>query len=124
MLRPHSVESPRCSAATDLNFADKLPQLFPARGEAMKPMFKDTPATQPTAFRNSSPQDGYLILAARALGLDAGPMSGFDNAAVDEAFFNGTSIRSNFPCSLGYGSGEGIFPRNPRLLFGEAGWFA
>jgi 3-hydroxypropanoate dehydrogenase len=108
----------------DLDFADRLPQLFPAMGEMMKPMFKNTPMTEPTAFRNSSLQGAYLILAARALGLDAGPMSGFDHKMVDSAFFAGTSIKSNFICALGYGSGEKIFPRNPRLSFEEAGRFA
>ena len=108
----------------DLDFADRLPQLFPAAGEMMMKIFKDTPATEPTAFRNSSLQGAYLILAARALGLDTGPMSGFDNAGVDAAFFDGTRIKSNFICSLGHGNDDGLFPRNPRLSFEEAGWFA
>jgi 3-hydroxypropanoate dehydrogenase len=69
-------------------------------------------------------QGGYLILAARALGLDCGPMSGFDNAAVDQAFFAGTEIRSNFICSLGYGKAESLFPRSPRLPFEEITHFA
>ncbi|HJP68855.1 MAG TPA: malonic semialdehyde reductase [Sphingomicrobium sp.] len=110
--------------AYDLDFADRMPQLFPARGEAMKTVFKGTEITEPTAFRNSSLQAAYLILAARALGLDAGPMSGFDHQAVDQVFFAGTAIRSNLICSLGYGSGKNIFPRNPRLSFEEAGRFA
>lgn len=108
----------------DLDFADRLPQLFPARGEMMKGLFKNTPMTEPTAFRNGSLQGAYLILAARALGLDAGPMSGFSNAGVDAAFFAGTNIRSNFICCIGHGSEEGLFPRNPRLAFDEAGRFA
>lgn len=108
----------------DLDFAEQLPKLFPARGEAMKPMFKDPAAAEPMAFRNSTLQGAYLILAARALGLDAGPMSGFNNAGVDEAFFAGTAIKSNFICSLGYGSDENLFPRNPRLSFEEAGRLA
>lgn len=108
----------------DLDFADRLPQLFPARGEMMKGLFKNTPMTEPTAFRNGSLQGAYLILAARALGLDAGPMSGFSNAGVDAAFFAGTNIKSNFICCLGYGSKEGLFPRNPRLAFEDAGRFA
>ena len=108
----------------DLDFAEQLPQLFPARGEAMKPMFKNSPAAEPMAFRNGTLQGAYLILAARALGLDAGPMSGFNNAGVDEAFFAGTSIKSNFICSLGYGSDENLFPRNPRLSFEDAGRLA
>lgn len=108
----------------DLDFADRLPELFPARGEMMKPLFKNTPMTEPTAFRNGSLQGAYLIMAARALGLDAGPMSGFNAAGVDAAFFAGTNIRSNFLCCIGYGSTEGLFPRNPRLSFEDAGRFA
>ena len=108
----------------DLDFADKLDQLYSTGAAMMKGYFKDTPATEPTAFRNSSLQGAYLILAARALGLDAGPMSGFDNAKVDEAFFPDTRIKSNFICSLGYGNDEGLFPRLPRLAFEEAGRFA
>lgn len=108
----------------DLDFADRLPELFPAKGKKMKETFRDPALAQPTAFRNSSLQGGYLILAARALGLDTGPMSGFDNARVDAEFFPGTNIKSNFMCSLGYGSDEHLFPRNPRLSFDEAGKFA
>jgi 3-hydroxypropanoate dehydrogenase len=77
-----------------------------------------------TGFRNSSLQGAYLIIAARALGLDCGPMSGFDNSAVDREFYSGTNIRSNFICSLGCGNPASLFPRNPRLTFEEAGWFA
>jgi 3-hydroxypropanoate dehydrogenase len=108
----------------DLDFADRLPQLFPARGQMMQEIFRDAALAQTTAFRNSSLQGGYLILAARALGLDTGPMSGFDNARVDAEFFAGTRIKSNFICGLGYGSDENLFARNPRLSFDEAGKFA
>jgi 3-hydroxypropanoate dehydrogenase len=109
----------------DLDFGEHMPKLFPARGEAMKTMFASSPEMAETvAFRNGSLQGAYLILAARALGLDCGPMSGFDNATVDQAFFAGTRIRSNFICSLGYGTDEKLFPRNPRLTFDEAGRFA
>ena len=108
----------------DLDFAQRLPQLFPARGEVMQELFRDEVLAQTTAFRNSSIQGGYLILAARALGLDAGPMSGFDNERVDSEFFARTHIKSNFICSLGYGSDEHLYPRNPRLSFDEAGMFA
>ena len=108
----------------DLDFADRLPQLFPARGQMMQELFRDGALAQTTAFRNSSIQGGYLILAARALGLDTGPMSGFDNERVDAEFFAGTRIKSNFICSLGYGSDENLFARNPRLSFDEAGKFA
>jgi 3-hydroxypropanoate dehydrogenase len=72
-----------------------------------------------TAFRNGTLQGPYLILAARALGLDTGPMSGFDNAGVDRDFFAGTNIKSNFLCNLGYGDGEKLFPRLPRFDFDE-----
>lgn len=108
----------------DLDFAEQLPRLFPARGEKMKEIFRDERLAQSTAFRNSSLQGGYLILAARALGLDTGPMSGFDNERVDTEFFAGTRIKSNFLCSIGYGSEENLFARNPRLSFEEAGTFA
>jgi 3-hydroxypropanoate dehydrogenase len=107
----------------DVDFAEQLPKLFPARGQKMKELFQDADLAQTTAFRNGSLQGGYLILAARALGLDAGPMSGFDNKAVDAEFFAGTTIKSNFLCSIGYGSDENLFPRNPRLTFEEAGRF-
>ncbi len=107
----------------DVDFAEQLPKLFPARGQKMKELFQDADLAQTTAFRNGSLQGGYLILAARALGLDTGPMSGFDNKAVDAEFFAGTTIKSNFLCSIGYGSDENLFPRNPRLTFEEAGRF-
>jgi 3-hydroxypropanoate dehydrogenase len=109
----------------DLNFAASLPQLFPSKGEAMKRNFESNPPlAQVNAFRNGTLQGAYLMLAARALGLDCGPMSGFNNEGVDAAFFAGTSIKSNFICSLGYGSDKNLFPRNPRLSFEEAGRFA
>jgi 3-hydroxypropanoate dehydrogenase len=109
----------------DMDFAEVIPKLFPARGEALRDMFRaNEPFSQATAFRNGSLQGAYLILAARALGLDCGPMSGFNNEAVDQEFFAGTQIKSNFLCSFGYGSDENLFPRNPRLSFEEAGRFA
>lgn len=108
----------------DLDFPEMMPKLFPARGEMMRQMFKQPGVAEVTAMRNGSLQGAYLILAARALGLDCGPMSGFDNAAVDKAFFDGTQIKSNFICSLGYGKPESVWPRNPRLSFDEAGRFA
>ena len=108
----------------DLDFPALLPKLFPARGEAMQKMFSQPALAEATAMRNGTLQGAYLIMAARALGLDCGPMSGFNNAAVDEAFFAGTRIQSNFICSLGHGKPESIFPRNPRLTFEEAGRFA
>jgi 3-hydroxypropanoate dehydrogenase len=108
----------------ELGFAREFPTLFPARAEMMQQVFSNSQLAQITAFRNSSLQGAYLILAARALGLDCGPMSGFDNAAVDRVFFAGTSINSNFICSLGYGSEHNLFPRNARLGFEAANGFA
>jgi 3-hydroxypropanoate dehydrogenase len=108
----------------DLDFAEQLPRLFPARGKEMQAYYSDPSVAQTTAFRNGSLQGGYLILAARALGLDCGPMSGFNNEAVDSEFFPNTRIRSNFICSIGRGSNENLFPRNPRLSFEETGRFA
>jgi 3-hydroxypropanoate dehydrogenase len=108
----------------DLDFAEQLPKLFPARGKDMQAYYSDPLVAQTTAFRNSSLQGAYLIVAARALGMDCGPMSGFRNEAVDSEFFPNTRIKSNFICSIGYGSNENLFPRNPRLTFEEAGRFA
>ncbi len=103
----------------DLDFADKIPALFPHRPEA-KDWFKNPDFAATTAFRNGTLQGAYLIVAARALGLDCGPMSGFDNAKVDEEFFSGTRIKSNFLCNLGYGDASQLMPRNPRLRFDDA----
>jgi 3-hydroxypropanoate dehydrogenase len=104
----------------DVHFYEKLPQLFPHVDA--KAWFKDLPenALEYMALRNGSLQGGYFILAARALGLDCGPMSGFDNAKVDAAFFAGTTVKSNFLCNLGYGDTTRLHPRNPRLGFEEA----
>ena len=104
----------------DLEFYEALPRLFPARGAAMKGMFSNPAFAEATAFRNSSLQGAYLIVAARALGLDCGPMSGFDNAKVDAAFFQGSAIKSNFLCNLGYGDPARLRPRAPRLAFDAA----
>lgn len=103
----------------DLDFAETLPKLFPHEPTA-KHWFSAPGVAETTAFRNSTLQGAYLILAARALGLDTGPMSGFDNAAVDEAFFPGGRVKSNFIVSIGYGTDENLFPRSPRLDFDEA----
>jgi 3-hydroxypropanoate dehydrogenase len=105
--------------AHDEDFHEKLPYLFP---HADAKAWFDGPreSRREVAFRNGSLQGAYLILAARALGLDAGPMSGFDNAKVDDAFFAGTAIKSNFLVNLGYGDPAGLFPRSPRLSFDEA----
>ena len=108
----------------DLAFPETMSKLFPARGEAMRQTFLKPGLAEVTAMRNGSLQGAYLIAAARALGLDCGPMSGFDNAGVDQAFFSGTKILSNFICSVGYGKVGTPHPRNPRLTFEESGWFA
>ena len=110
----------------DLDFFEQMPKLVPGpSGLSYRDRFKADPeAAQITAFRNGSLQGGYLILATRALGLDCGPMSGFDNAAVDAEFFAGTRVKSNFICIIGYGTDENLQPRRPRLDFGEACRFA
>jgi 3-hydroxypropanoate dehydrogenase len=109
--------------AYDEAFFEKLPQLFP-HGNA-KSWFTSSPdLAHQTAFRNSSMQAAYLILAARAVGLDTGPMSGFNNEMVDQAFFAGTTIRSNLLVNIGYGDPSGNFDRLPRLSFEEAATFA
>jgi len=106
--------------AHDTAFYEQLPKLFPHRPNAGD-LFRDRPAlAEETCFRNSSLQGGYFILAARMLGLDCGPLSGFDAAAVNALFFEGTSLRVNFLCCLGYGDPAGLFPRSPRLEFDEA----
>ena len=103
----------------DMAFYEKLPQLFPPKPDASLMFSGNRALADVTAFRNSSLQGGYLIMAARGMGLDTGPMSGFDNAAVDAEFFAGTSVKSNFICALGHGTDES-FPRLPRLSFEEA----
>jgi 3-hydroxypropanoate dehydrogenase len=109
----------------DLGFSDSLPKLVsPERVPVVQGMLKTPGLTESMAMRNGSLQGAYLILAARALGLDCWPMSGFDNAGVDREFFAGTRIQSNFLCSLGYANPELVHPRGPRLTFGEAGRFA
>jgi len=108
----------------DLDFANELPKLLPHNAEVMQKYFAAPDVAEVTAKRNGTLQGAYLIVAARALGLDCGPMSGFDNAGVDKAFFSGTRIESNFICSIGYGDAASVFPRNPRLSFEEAGRWA
>jgi 3-hydroxypropanoate dehydrogenase len=103
----------------DLDFPELIPKLFPHNPGA-KDWFQDPVARETAAFRNGTLQGAYLMLAARALGLDCGPMSGFSNAAVDKAFFVGTNIKSNFICSIGRGTDENMFGRSPRLTFEEA----
>ena len=104
--------------AYDLAFHEELPRLFP-HVDARSWFAGKPDHLQVTAFRNGTLQGAYLILAARALGLDCGPMSGFDNAKVDAAFFAGTTIRSNFLVNLGYGNRSKVHKRNPRLAFEE-----
>ncbi len=138
-LAPGNVEKTMTApviviVAYDLHFYDKLPKLFP-HNPAMRNLFAANPALiEVTARRNSSLQGAYLLLAARALGLDCGPMSGFDNAKLDEEFFGAGKecegcdqeffpaghVKSNFLCNLGYGDPSKLFPRSPRLLFKEA----
>jgi 3-hydroxypropanoate dehydrogenase len=125
MNRPKILAAPvTVIIGDDLDFPETMPQLFPARGDMLRKYFQQPGLAESTAFRNGTLQGAYLIMAARALGLDCGPMSGFDNAAVDLAYFTGTRIQSNFLCCLGYGKPGTPFPRNPRLEFDAAGRFA
>ena len=124
LLAPTNIEKTMTAPAVaivgyDLDFPEHLPRLFPHNPGA-KDWFNDPAHRQTTAFRNGSLQGGYLIVAARALGLDCGPMSGFSNEGVDREFFAGTNVKSNFICALGYGDPSGLFERNPRLTFDEA----
>jgi len=106
--------------AYDLEFYNHLPRNFPNNPNAKSLFEGKTEHVERTALRNGSLQGAYLIIAARALGLGAGPMSGFDNAKVDAAFFPEGKCKSNFLCNIGYGDPTKIFPRNPRLSFDEA----
>ncbi len=123
-LAPNNVEKTMAAPVTvivayDTEFYENLPKLFPHTDA--RSWFAGNPALiQSTAFRNGSLQGGYLILAARALGLDCGPMSGFDNAKLDAAFFPDGKVKSNFLINLGYGDPAKVRPRGPRLTFGEA----
>jgi 3-hydroxypropanoate dehydrogenase len=122
-LLPNNVD--KCMTAPvitiigyDLDFSDHMGKLFPHMDVA--PMYKgNSDMNFATAFRNSSLQGAYLMVVARALGLDCGPMSGFNNELVDEQFFSGTNIKSNFLCCLGYGDPSKIFFRLPRFDFDE-----
>ena len=119
--RAKTMEAPVTAiVATDHEFYEQLPRLFP-HTDAKSWFVGNQPLIDTTAFRNATLQGAYLLLAARAVGLDCGPMSGFDNAGVDAAFFAGTSIKSNFLISIGYGdASRNLFARSPRLAFGEA----
>ena len=123
-LAGSNVEQVRAAPVTaivayDQKFYDQLPTLFPAFDA--RSLFASNPSlSEQTAFRNSSLQGAYFILAVRALGLDTGPMSGFDNAKVDQAFFENSSWKSNFLCNIGYGDATKLHPRGPRLGFDQA----
>ena len=103
----------------DMEFYERLPKLFP-HTDAKAWFVGDEELIFSTAFRNGTLQGAYFMMAARALGLDCGPISGFDNAMVDAAFFANSAIQSNFICSIGYGNYENLHPRSPRLEFSEA----
>lgn len=130
-LSPGNVEKTMTAPVTaiiayDYHFAEKLPQLFPHKPH-MRDAFSTPAAIENTARRNGALQAAYLILAARAVGLDCGPMSGFDAAVVDreffgpeQTFFPGAHLKSDILCNLGYGDHSKLFPRNPRLDFEEA----
>ncbi|HUA78556.1 MAG TPA: malonic semialdehyde reductase [Acetobacteraceae bacterium] len=124
-LSPGNVEKTMAAPVTAVvayepKFYDHLPRLFPHNQEARSWFEPNEAFAQETAFRNGTLQGAYLIMAARAIGLDCGPMSGFDKAKVDDEFFAYRGWKSNFLCNLGYGDPEGIFPRSPRLDFEEA----
>lgn len=123
-LPPLNVEKSRTAPvvaiiAYDLEFFEKLPKLFP-HADARAWFASNEALAQETAFRNSTLQGAYFMLAARAVGLDCGPMSGFDGAKVNEEFFPDGKLKVNFICNLGYGDDTKIFPRSPRLDFDEA----
>lgn len=103
----------------DLSFHDTLPTLFP-HAPGARDWFADPAARREAAFRNASLQGGYLTIAARALGLDVGPMSGFDAEGVKAAFFADSDVEPNFIMNIGYGTDDNLFPRSPRLAFEEA----
>ena len=117
--REKTMQAPVCVIlGNDLDFHEHLPALFPHTDA--KSWFTGKPQKiADTAFRNGTLQGGYLIMAARALGLDCGPMSGFDSAGVDAAFFAGTNVKSNFLCNLGYGDASALLPRSPRFDFDQ-----
>lgn len=103
----------------DTKFYEHLPRMFAHNKEAMSLFEGKTEFINTTAFRNSSIQGGYFILAARSVGLDTGPMSGFNNATVDEEFWPDGKVKSNFLCNLGYGDSTALFPRGDRFAFEE-----
>lgn len=127
-LRPALMEgnvekvmtAPVCAVlGYDLRFYEFMPMLFPHNPEAQSWFDGDATEAEINAFRNSTLQGAYLIIAARALGLDCGPMSGFDNDMVDAEFFPDGRVRSNFLCCIGYGDTKALFPRSPRFDFDD-----
>ena len=127
-LKPHllggnvekTMTAPCCVIiAHDMTFYEKLPQLFP-HTDAKSWFIGNDALIEETAFRNGSLQGAYFMIAARALGLDCGPMSGFDQAGVNDAFFKGTPYKANFLCNIGYGTDKDLFERSPRFSFDEA----
>jgi len=124
-LMPNNVDKVMSSAFTvivahDVEFYEKIPQLFPHNPGARDWYSWSAEHAEKNAFRNGSLQGAYLMLAARAMGLDCGPMSGFGNDGVDEEFFAGTTWRSNFICAMGHGDRASLHDRSPRLSFDEA----
>jgi 3-hydroxypropanoate dehydrogenase len=122
-LAPGNIDKTMAAPATaiigyDLEFYELLPRLFP-RSDMRQAFVGKPELIKDTAFRNSSLQGAYFILALRSLGLDTGPMSGFDNAKVDVEFFSGTAVKSNFLINIGHGDPAKLFPRSPRLSFEE-----
>ncbi|MEO1241390.1 MAG: malonic semialdehyde reductase [Pseudomonadota bacterium] len=126
-LKPHlipgntdkTMAAPCCVIiAHDLEFYEKLPELFP-HTDAKSWFVGNDNLIRETAFRNGTLQGAYLMIAARALGLDCGPMSGFDQDGVNKEFFDGTTYKANFLCNIGYGTDKDLFPRSPRLDFDE-----
>ncbi|MGA7324346.1 MAG: malonic semialdehyde reductase [Rhodomicrobium sp.] len=118
--RAKTMSAPVCAIiGYDTKFYEYLPKLFPHADAKSWFVDKSEREIEISAFRNGTLQGAYLIVAARALGLDTGPMSGFDNGGVDREFFDGTSVKSNFICSLGYGDPSVLFPRSPRFTFEE-----
>ena len=123
-LAPGNVDKTMAAPVTaiiahDMAFYDRLPELFP-HADARSWFVGNDGMIQGTAARNGTLQGAYFILALRALGLDCGPMSGFDNAKVDAEFFAGTKVMSNFLINIGYGDAAGLYPRGPRLGFEDA----
>jgi len=117
--RDKTMKAPVCAIiGYDLDFYHHLPKLFP-HADAKSWFVGNEKKIAETAFRNGTLQGAYLIMASRALGLDCGPMSGFDNEGVDREFFAGTKVKSNFLCNLAYGDAKGLFPRSPRFSFDE-----